>query len=114
MKASVHISHFIEGKYLSGQRGATGWGKIFPAYVLQPTRLNVFFFWWARETLTTKYVSSVVKCRQSEPPASRASYCEDNIGTQASVRCVAQGSREEVVAVLLSVSYHPILHSRAS
>lgn len=28
MKVSVHISHFVEGKYLSGQRGAAGWGKI--------------------------------------------------------------------------------------
>lgn len=89
MKASEHISYFIEGKYLSGQRGATGWGKILSAYLLQPTRLNVFFCWWARETLTTKYASSAVQWGQSEPPAFPSSYCEDNIGTQASVRCVA-------------------------
>lgn len=89
MKASEHISHFIEGKYLSGQRGAMGRGKIFSAYLLQPTRLNVFFFWWVRETLTTKYTSSAVQYGQSESPASPSSYCEDNIGTQASLRCVA-------------------------
>lgn len=49
MKASMHISHFVEGKYLSGQRGATGRGKILFAYLLQPTRLKVFFFFLVGE-----------------------------------------------------------------
>lgn len=74
-------------------------------------RLKVFFFWWARETLTT---SSAVKWGQLEPLLPRQVNVMMTSLAYRPVLCVAYGSREDMVAVLFSMGYHPILHRRAS